>query len=342
MQPTLWASRKIGASFFNGGTSWVVFLMAAEQVTKMLLIEDGDMIHVISAKRADGCRPTSGFNPVGPPGEVAAYSARRKLKLKTKMFVGGAGRVWGACRPSGPRLIEAASFCETARHRGELMAAKTVGASFKLARRNEAQVQAGGRGDVCLHVSRSAQPSPTTTVQSWRGRRLSRFDASENGDASTRSCRTVPAGQSSSRPGADLSLFKTYLTLGVPSGVRVVRVRKKELLAVGLVSSGGVLAFRRDWPVDELPAKTRSDTWILGGIYQYHSVLVEQTLFAFDLDRSPSLFLRPTKFCDPAARNYKKAVASELIPIEVRRAGELVAFALELSTYTKAHLAIEL
>jgi hypothetical protein len=67
-----------------------------------------------------------------------------------------------------------------------------------------------------------------------------------------------------------------------------------------------------------LPAETRSDTWIHGRIYQYHSVLVEQTLFAFDLDRSPRLFLRPTKFCDSTAR--KKAVASELIPIEVRRA----------------------
>ena len=151
MQPILWASRKIGASFFNGRTSWVVFLMAAEQVTKMLPIEDGDMIHVISANRADGCRPTSGFNPVDPPGELAAYSARRNLKLKNKDVCWRSRQSLGACRPSGPGLIEAASFCETACHRGELMAAKTWGPRSSYARRNEAQVQEGGGMFACTY-----------------------------------------------------------------------------------------------------------------------------------------------------------------------------------------------
>ena len=52
-------------------------------------------------------------------------------------------------------------------------------------------------------------------------------------------------------------------------------------MAVDPVVGEGVLAFRRDWAVDELLAETFFDTWVVGRIYQYHAVLVEQTLVAF-------------------------------------------------------------
>ena len=56
MRPTLWASRGIGASFVSDRcvrTSLLILLVGVEQMTKMLLAEDDDVIKALSPDRSD-------------------------------------------------------------------------------------------------------------------------------------------------------------------------------------------------------------------------------------------------------------------------------------------------
>jgi hypothetical protein len=55
MRPALWTSRGIGASFFSAkcGGPHCSILIAAEQVAKIPLAEDNDMVQAISADRTD-------------------------------------------------------------------------------------------------------------------------------------------------------------------------------------------------------------------------------------------------------------------------------------------------
>src|SRR5437899_12435652 len=65
-------------------------------------------------------------------------------------------------------------------------------------------------------------------------------------------------------------------TLEHASGPRHTSIGDEELLAVDLVTRDRVLALSRNQPIDEGFAQVRLHMRVLGGVHQYHGILVEQ------------------------------------------------------------------
>src|SRR5262249_32158846 len=62
------------------------------------------------------------------------------------------------------------------------------------------------------------------------------------------------------------------------------RIGHEELLALDLVTRDRVLALSRNQPIDEGFAQGPFHMWVLGGVHQYHVILVEQSLVALNED----------------------------------------------------------
>src|SRR5262249_50930932 len=68
------------------------------------------------------------------------------------------------------------------------------------------------------------------------------------------------------------------------SDPRHVKIRDEELLALDLVSRDCVLALSRYQPINEGLAQVRLHMRVIGGIHQYHVILVKQALVALNDD----------------------------------------------------------
>src|SRR5262245_30003648 len=77
----------------------------------------------------------------------------------------------------------------------------------------------------------------------------------------------------------------------VLSGVGIVCVGKKQLLAIDLVVRDGLLALRRHQPVDELLSEVFLYIRMLVRAHQNDAVLIEQAFFALNHNFQITLFL---------------------------------------------------
>src|SRR5262245_43874474 len=68
------------------------------------------------------------------------------------------------------------------------------------------------------------------------------------------------------------------------SGPRHTTIGNEELLALDLVTRDSVLALSRNQPIDECLAQVLLHMRVLGGVHQYHVILVEQPRVALNDD----------------------------------------------------------
>src|SRR5258705_11702297 len=90
-------------------------------------------------------------------------------------------------------------------------------------------------------------------------------------------------------PGAPLALRSHEHA----SGPRHITIGEEELQALDLETRDSVLALSRNQPIDEGLAQVRLHLRVLGGVHQYHAILVEQPLVALNDDiKFPAVLTR--------------------------------------------------